>query len=262
MMGKILFIDVDGTLLNSRHEITQRTVETLKRAVEAGHRIVISSGRCADGMAAVISALPFPKALSTLNGAYIISEEGKIISENPFSKDMALKVADIFDEHRASYLYFAGEKWGAGFKADYDREKAIVKHEGMIKPLREVAESLTLHKILAVSETEGKKKEIQKALRAELPGYEILDSSEIYTEINTPGSSKGRAVSILASYFSCPIEDTIAFGDYDNDIPMFKASGLGVCLANGSENAKSVADTIALSNDEDGLARWIDENIL
>lgn len=261
-MDRVLFIDVDGTLLNSAHQLTERTRTTLRAAHDKGAVIVISSGRCADGVESIRKELGFPVYLSTLNGAYVINDRDEVISQSPFPFSDAAGIADLLDRHDMGYLYFSGPNWGSGKSEDYELEERIVRAAGLRQPLKEIVLSRPVHKILAVSRgSSAADQAFLTQLRASFPSYSIVPSSRIYTEINTPGTSKGAAVESVCAYLGRPVSQSVAFGDWDNDITMFRASHIAVCLANGSESAKREADVIAPSNDEDGLARWIEENL-
>ncbi len=262
MEYEILFSDVDGTLLDSRHELSPRTLSALRKAHEQGCRIVIASGHCADGMNDVIKHFDFPVSLSTLNGAYVLDSTGRLVSQSPFEKETALEISHLLKKHGMGYLYFSGRQWGSGIDMDYSLEKGVVRSSGLHLPLEEVVRTRSVHKILAVArQDDARRHAFEEEIRSVFPDYMIMPSSSIYMEINTPGTSKGLSVDRLCSYYGIPVRKSVAFGDYDNDISMFRAAGHSVCLANGSSNAMENADEIAPSNDEDGLACWIEANL-
>lgn len=259
----ILFIDVDGTLLDSGHNLRQRTIDALYAAHLRGHRTVISTGRCVDGIRPILEALPFKPYLSTLNGAYIVSPKDKVLYESPFDTCDALAIARLIARHSLGSLYFAGPVWGSGGVEDYEREEAIVREPGLRLGLEEVIRKRHVHKILAVCPAGLEKASaFIDEMAQELPFCDPLPSSPIYIEVNTPGTSKGLGVVKLLESLGKNRSQAIAFGDWDNDISMFLASGHSVCMANGSDKAKAKADEITASNDEDGLAKWIEEHLI
>ena len=77
-----------------------------------------------------------------------------------------------------------------------------------------------------------------------------------------PGINKGRSIIEIADYYGIDHKDTYAFGDEINDIEMIKMAGVGVAMGNANTYIKEIADKIALSNDEDGIAHFVRENIL
>ena len=238
----IVFIDVDGTLLDSSHHLRRRTAEALVRVKDCGHSIVICSGRCYDGMKA---------------------PQLELIAERPFAKEDALLIAHLISKHGLGHLYFAGHAWGSGIERDWEHEAAIVHNEGLHLPLEEVIALRPVHKILPVCpQGTDKATAFLAELHEALPALSPITSSPIYIEINMPGVSKGLAVETLAAHLGVARSDTVAIGDWDNDIPMFRAAGRSVCLSNGSPAALAAAGERAASNDEDGLALWLEENLI
>ena len=107
----------------------------------------------------------------------------------------------------------------------------------------------------------GDREPLKKELSA-IPG--LIISSSLYNniEINMEGATKGNALLWLASYLGISREETMAFGDGENDLSMLKAAGIGIAMANGIEAAKEAADEITLTNDEDGVAAAIERLVL
>ena len=100
----------------------------------------------------------------------------------------------------------------------------------------------------------------KEILRKELMAIpELSISSSMYNnlEVNAKGADKGSALLWLADYLGIAREETMSFGDGENDIPMIKAAGLGVAMGNALDTVKAVADTVTLTNDENGVAAAI-----
>jgi hypothetical protein len=102
---------------------------------------------------------------------------------------------------------------------------------------------------------------IKKELSA-IPGIVICSSLYNNLEINAEGATKGNALLWLADYLGIAREETMAFGDGENDVPMLEAAGIGVAMANGVDAAKAAADELTLTNDEDGVAAAIERLVL
>lgn len=100
----------------------------------------------------------------------------------------------------------------------------------------------------------------REVLRKELMAIpELSISSSVYNnlEVNAKGADKGAALLWLADYLGIDREETMSFGDGENDIPMIKAAGIGVAMGNALDTVKAAADTVTLTNDEDGVAAAI-----
>ncbi len=87
-------------------------------------------------------------------------------------------------------------------------------------------------------------------------------SKPFFLELTNKYGTKGEAVKFLGEYFGIPREQIMVIGDTYNDVSMIKYAGLGVCMANGPDDVKKVADYVTLSNDEDGVAHAIEKFIL
>lgn len=259
---KTIFIDIDGTLLNSRNSITKRTKKALQDVYRKGHIPVLCSGRCLDGLASIIGELSIPMYAATLNGACIFDRSGKIISSTPLGLRAIVSCMKLIRKLGMDYLYFFSSHWGAdGFNGCYEHERRIVGNDGIAEPADLMATHTEVHKFLAVGDSKSCISFLEEA-RMLLPSYSIVPSSSRYIEVNAPGIDKGFAVRKICSYLGIDISDSICFGDYDNDLAMFASSGYAVAMGNAPEHVKNAADEVCPSNDEDGLAAWIERNLL
>ena len=98
-------------------------------------------------------------------------------------------------------------------------------------------------------------------LRA-VSGIEITGALKMNIEVNAAGVNKGKALVRLGEILGISREEIMAFGDGANDLDMMKEVGIGVAMGNGKEEIKEAADYIAASNDEDGVARFLEEYVL
>ena len=258
----ILFIDIDGTLLNSRNIVTNRTRTVLRRASEAGHVPVLCSGRCLDGLSGIMSVLGMRTYAATLNGACIFAMDGSIVSSTPLDPEAISICLDLAGRMGMDYLYFFSSRWGAdGFNDCYELERRIVGTEGVAEPVDLMAAKTSVHKFLAIGSPSCCGSFLAES-RTLLPSYSIVPSSSRYVEVNAPGIDKGFAVRTVCGLLGADISDSICFGDYDNDLAMFGAAGYAVAMGNAPGYVRMAADEVCPSNDEDGLAIWIENNLL
>jgi hydroxymethylpyrimidine pyrophosphatase-like HAD family hydrolase len=95
-------------------------------------------------------------------------------------------------------------------------------------------------------------------------------TQDLYLEINNgmfgfimnKNASKWLGIKELAEYFGIDIKNTIAFGDDMNDLTMIKNCGKGICMKNGLDEVKAIADDICEDNENDGIAKWLEKNVL
>ena len=260
-MIKTLFLDIDGTLLNRAHILTENTKVALKEAHDKGVIITLCSGRARDGLLEITEQLCFKPYLATLNGAYILDNNGNVINEHYFEYETLEKLEELRKECGVGLLYFPEGSWGANSDdEEYKDELSIVKRPGIQMNILEYAKSKKIHKYLTVGDSEKNKVFIQRAKKL-LPELMIVPSSSRYVEVNTPQCDKGSAVKDICDYLNCDIENTYCFGDFDNDIAMFKVCRHPIAMANAVDKIKALAEHITLSCDEDGVAygirKWV-----
>ena len=251
-MKKIVFTDIDGTLLNTRHELTARTKAALEKAAACGITIALCSGRAHDGLLDITDRLSFTPYLVTLNGAYIIDDAGNTVSEHFFTRDELTELEAIRKSCSLGLLYFHSKHWAApAHDSFYDDEYSIVKRPGTVCPVLEFEGKV--HKYLTVGPA-GQNRLFAEAAAKALPHLEIVPSSSRYTEVNTKGCDKGQGIADVCRYTGTDIKDTYCFGDYDNDIAMFRKAGTPIAMANAVDKVKALAAYTTLSCDEDGVA--------
>lgn len=260
-MVKTVFIDIDGTLLNRNHILTQNTINALNKAHNEGVIITLCSGRARDGLLDITDKLPFMPYLATLNGAYILDDKGCVINEHFFDYDTLCKLEDLRKECDVGLLYFPEGGWAANSdNKEYEDEFKIVKRHGIKMDILEYAKNNRVHKYLTVGDSGKNQLFIQKAKEL-FPNLAIVPSSSRYVEVNTQGCDKGSAVKDICDYLNSDISNTYCFGDFDNDIAMFKVCAHPIAMANAVDKVKALAEHITLSCDEDGVAyaieRWV-----
>ncbi|MBR1918098.1 MAG: Cof-type HAD-IIB family hydrolase [Spirochaetales bacterium] len=256
-----IFIDIDGTLLNSRKELTERTREALVYAKSRGYVIVLCSGRCYDGLKGVLEQLPFSPWTATLNGAYIRDDMGRVVHQDTIGTEVLASLQEIGKRTGCHSLYFFGEHWGAdNNRAIYDSEFLVTHQDGINEPLEEVMRTNRINKYLSTG-THEECLEFMHLAKEEFPAYEIELSSPTYVEVNTPTTTKGKAVKIVSRLLGVSTERAICFGDYYNDMTMFQIAGESVAMENAVAEIRKAAKYTTESNDNDGLAIWIEENL-
>ena len=260
-MVKTIFIDIDGTLLNRNHILTQNTINALNKAHNEGVIITLCSGRARDGLLDITDKLPFMPYLATLNGAYILDDKGNVINEHYFEYNTLIKLEELRKECGVGLLYFPEGRWAANSdNKEYEDEYKIVKRHGIKMDILEWAKTKRVHKYLTVGDKERNQKFMQRAKEL-FPDLAIVPSSSRYVEVNTQGCDKGSAVKDICDYLNSDISNTYCFGDFDNDIAMFKVCAHPIAMANAVDKVKALAEHITLSCDEDGVAyaieRWV-----
>lgn len=271
---KMIGFDLDGTLLTDQKELGEYTVQILKRAVEEGIAILPITGRPLCGLPEEVTGLTGLRYAITANGARILDlKNAAVLKEQLVSVETAEKILDIlgnYDSLREIYYdgtgYAEREKleqidhfFEEGPMAEYVRSTRQPVENLMDKFRKESREVDKVQGVFAdLGEREAALDEIRK-----LEGVTITGALHNNIEVNAAGVDKGNALLWLAQYLGIAPEETMAFGDGNNDITLLEKAGTGVAMKNGIEEVKHAADRITeKTNDEEGAAKFIETYVL
>ena len=271
---KMIGFDLDGTLLTDQKELGEYTVQILKRAVEEGIVILPITGRPLCGLPEEVTGLTGLRYAITANGARILDlKNAAVLKEQLVSVETAEKILDIlgnYDSLREIYYdgtgYAEREKleqidhfFEEGPMAEYVRSTRQPVDNLMDKFRQESREVDKVQGVFAdLGEREAALDEIRK-----LEGVTITGALHNNIEVNAAGVDKGNALLWLAQYLGIEPEETMAFGDGNNDITLLEKAGTGVAMKNGIEEVKHAADRVTeKTNDEEGAAKFIETYVL
>lgn len=275
MTYKLVCIDIDGTLLNNHHRITQRTKDIILRAHQRGVHIVISTGRMYTDAEYYSNLIGVKSPVIASNGAFIKEKDtDKVIYKDVLGEDLSLELLEIFRRHCVKPYFCTPHKFYYGnimFKVFYIATKLMGSRSNKLD-VKYVFSWGRWQKILQQEKDNIVKSEIIYRdaalickLRDELKcltQLEIVDSSRHNIEITRSGVSKGKAVEMLAAFYGLKRDEIITIGDSENDVSMLEYAGLGIAMGNASAIVKQKADYTTDSNDQDGVANAINKFIL
>lgn len=262
---KLLLLDLDDTLLNSKGELSDKIIETIHSVRDKGIIVAIASGRMH------VSLLPYVEKLNThgpvisYNGALIKdSTTDKTISSNPIPLDMAKMVLKFAEENNVFAQYYDTENYF------FNEHSLITNKYASSTGVRGIGVGDKLHtkivesppKILLINKDNDTDELLEKAINKFGDRLEVTRSKPMYIEIMSYITNKGVALERMSEYFNIPLSQTMAIGDGQNDIQMIKKAGLGVAVATGSEFLKKEADIICDGPDDNGPANIIRKYLL
>ncbi len=264
MKYKLLVLDLDGTLTNSKKEMSARTKETLIKAQERGITIVLASGRPTYGIVPLAEELELAKYggyILSFNGGTIINWKTKeVIHESVISSEKLPLLHDIAVQNEVEILSYQNENI-----ISEAPENEYVKYEAFlnkmsIKEVKSFSEAIQfpVPKCLIVGNPE-KLVLLEKEMNG-IFGYEmsIYRSEPFFLELMPSNIDKAQSLQKLLLYTGNTREEMIACGDGFNDLSMIKFAGMGVAMANAQPAVKEASDFITLSNEEDGVAHVVE----
>lgn len=268
-MSKIIALDIDGTLLSSQGEITARTKKALEDALKEGNIVVIASGRDPKGVfkyAQILKLDEYNGLLSNYNGGRITNYETKEVIINHTLNLDDMKELLIFSEDLddMNYTIYYDGKCYTNSMDTYRLEDTQSKNdmELIYDPDLSYKVDFRPNNVLFACHPEKISEPSNKIYDKFSDKFALVKSTPYYYEVMPKGVSKGESLIEIAKYYDIPMDDVIAFGDEDNDLSMIEAAGVGVVMANGSKAMLKAADYVTLSNDEDGIADYLEKFIL
>jgi Cof subfamily protein (haloacid dehalogenase superfamily) len=262
---KLIALDMDGTLLNERKQISESNYEAINYALEQGTYIIPATGRIKATLPKEI--LTHPKITYGIcsNGATIMDlKTGNVLFRCNLDRKLVLEILhdlagfDIIIDVFADGKIITEEKNKERLEEFEisDLMKEFVRnsrtHVSCLKDFVE-KEAVHLERFNLFYKTLKQKDNICKKL-SKYPQVVIASSLFNNLEVNMEGADKGSALLWLANHLGILPEEIIAIGDSDNDTTMIKKAGIGVAMGNAIQEIKDVADDITLTNEEDGVA--------
>ncbi len=260
--GILLCTDLDGTLLKKDKTVSNENLEAIEYFKTEGGLFTFVTGRAPMFMRTVLEMITPNAPIGCLNGGAIYDlEKGKYIWQKPISTDV-LELVRYIDERVSDVgiqvvtydrIYFCRENYAMErfrqltgtprFNAEFDEVPQpfgkILFGDGDPDKITRIKELLDSHPRAAEFDY----------IRSEKSLYEILPK----------GVSKGSVLIKMAEILGIDMKNTVAVGDYNNDIEMVKAAGLGIAVDNAVAELKAVADRVTVSNEESAIAKIIYE---
>lgn len=267
MKYKMVVLDLDGTLTNQNKEITPRTREALVKYQEAGGKVVLASGRPTYGVMPLALELGLDRY-----GSYILSFNGGVITEcgtnrvlyqKTLPPEVPGRIRELAAQYGTSMLTYQGSEIITETPEDYYvlKEKFCTKMQ--IKQVADLKKYVNFPVVKCMMMERGVYlAEVEQKVAAELGDtLSIFRSEPYFLEIMPQGIDKARSLARLLKLVGLRAEEMAAFGDGFNDKSMILFAGLGVAMENGQPAVKAVADYIAPSNEEDGVAYVVEKLI-
>ncbi|MCF0148113.1 MAG: HAD family phosphatase [Clostridium sp.] len=274
---KVIIMDVDGTLTNSKKVITDKTRNALIKAQDLGIKLVLASGRPTSGLLDLAKELKMDEnngLLVSFNGSKVVDcennkvlfdetmsiEEGQAVLEHMknfkvkpmIDKDDYMYVNDVFDNSinykGKPFNIIQYESRGGKFKlCEKDDLAAFADYP--------------LNKILTAGDPEYLQANYKEMMEPFKDTLNCMFTADFFFEFTAKGIDKARAIDSVLIPMGYKREEIIAFGDGHNDASIVKYAGIGIAMDNAVDDLKAIADEVTLSNEEDGIAYTLSKHI-
>lgn len=270
-MGKVVFFDIDGTLVTPKNQIPNSTKMAMKELKRKGHLPVIATGRPPAMLEPIAKELEIESYIA-LNGQHIVIE-GEVIYSNYLSADILEQlITTSYENGDRTFLLTEDKVIGNTFVdelMDPDFLTYVYKNLGDLSP--EVVLTLFKHMtekplsrakyeeenvLAAFVNTEAEK---DKIYQNEFSNLHFTRATPFFSEVTTKGSHKATGMKKIVEYLGLKTEDTFAFGDSLNDLEMLKATEIGIAMGNAWPELKEIADYVTAHVEEDGIYNGLND---
>lgn len=260
---KLVATDLDGTLLNDYSEISDYNKKVLQNLMNRGIEVILSTGRPLNGMIRYKNILNNNNHSIVFNGSVVADNDGNFIYNKPIDKDTAMNIIDIYNKYKSKDIYlhvYSGNKYIVSEEDFYFRRYAQKENiSDTLIGLNNI-ENFEFSKMLFIGDRDILEK-IQKDINNNI-NADTSFSHTNFLEILANGINKGSALKWLCDKKGIKRDEIIAFGDNYNDIKMIEFAGIGVAVSNAEDELKNKADYICLSNDKNGVGKFLEDFLL
>ncbi|OMO66894.1 Cof protein [Corchorus capsularis] len=264
---KYIFCDMDGTLLNSKSQVSLANARALKEASSRGLKIVIATGKARPAAISVLQMVDLAGKDGIisehspgvfLQGLLVYGINGREIFKRNLDPNVCREAGHYSLEHKVPLIAFCEDRCLTLFDHPLVETLHTVYHEPkaeIMPSVEQMVNAADIQKLLFFDSAEG----VSTMLRpywseATRDCASVVQAVPDMLEIVPLGTSKGSGVKMLLEHLGVSAKEIMAIGDGENDMEMLELASLGIALSNGSEKTKAVADVIGVSNDEDGVA--------
>lgn len=269
---RLIAADLDGTLLDEKKNVSKRNLDALHRAAQKGILFVPATGRIWTALPQPILDLPFLKYAITVNGAGVADcVEDRILYKAEIPNERAIQLCEYMRQVGTHYdCYMDGRGYMDQYYYDRIDEFCRENFRDLVrrtrKPVPDLVEFLKtqgdVQKVQMFFNDMELREHIMKDLPEKFPDMAVTTSVVNNIEVNAADGNKGNALCILCTHLGIDMSQVAAFGDGINDITMLEAAGVSVAMGNAGEEVKQAARYVTLTNEEDGVADFLEKYVL
>jgi hypothetical protein len=254
---ELVVSDVDGTLLTKDKTLTDGAKAAVRRLHNAGIGFTITSSRPTIGMRFLIEPLAITLPVGAFNGSSIVDPALKPIEQHLIPAVVAERSLGVLNQFGVDIWLFTNDKW-----LTRNRNGEYVPHEKRaIRADPTVVADFSPY-IAATCKIVGSSGDAALLQRCEVAMQQALGSEatavrsqSYYLDVTPPGCDKGTFVQAMARRLGVSTEAVATIGDMENDVPMFKTSGMSIAMGNAPDAVRKLATHATASNEDEGFAK-------
>lgn len=269
---QLIALDMDGTLLNSKKQISPANLTAIKLADKQGKIVVLSTGRNPAEVRTYTLQMPSVRYLNCNNGSLIYDVKVEsAIYQHPLAPETVMKILKITEKEDVTLSlatdhpiiqrdHFAQmEQYGMG---PYKGLFAQVAEKWEDLRYKYAESPFPVHKVNIYHKDTESRARVQQSIADAGVHAMMIHSETTSLEISAEGVGKGTGLQKLCEFLNIPIADTIAVGDSGNDLQVLNTAGLAVAMGNAIAEIKKIADVVTADCDHDGCAEAINQYLL
>lgn len=256
---RLVATDMDGTLLNSKHEIHESFFPVFRKLKDHGIIFVAASGRQYFNLAKTLDAVKDEIIFAAENGSYVVFK-GEEIHIQAIEPEITRELILISRKIKNTYPIICGKKKAYvenDDKAFIDHLKLYFERYEVVNDLLEITDDQFLK--FTLCDLAGSEANSYPHYKKYEDDLQVKVSGPIWLDISHKKANKGRAMEVLQEKFKVTAEQTMVFGDYLNDLEMLEKAHYSYAMANAHPDIKKIARFIAKSNDENGVVEILSE---
>jgi Cof subfamily protein (haloacid dehalogenase superfamily) len=248
--------DVDGTMVTKDKTLTAKAKAAVQKLHDAGIGFTITSSRPPVGMQFLIAPLGITLPIGPFNGSSMVDGALKAIEQHLIPEAAARRSVEVLEQYGVDIWLFTNDEW----VIKRDDGKYVPHEQNTIQHDPVVVDDFTPYlakacKIVGASADFPLLERCETAMQQALGDQAVaVRSQTYYLDITPPGQNKGTFVKAIAKRLGIALDAIATVGDMQNDLPMFKVSGMSVAMGNATDDVKKQATDVTTSNEDEGFA--------
>ena len=271
MSCKMFVSDLDGTLLDNDHKISNENIEAIQALEEKSIKFIVATGRTKYMLEDYLDSVNYEGPFIWSNGAAISDTTGKVLLSKKLAVEDSKQLMDLAHEYKVDFVVYTLD--GIVAEEEKGRMERLARYNESVKKEHRIPLTIdpmlydNLHNYPVIKFSFSSKDsealhQFQGVVNEKVEAINGVFSHPILLDVTRKDATKGEAVLELAKHYKIDPKEIAAIGDNQNDVSMLEVCGISITLENAVESAKQVAKHITKDNHSSGVAHAIKEYIL